>query len=158
MICDVKDREERKACSTHAPGVILSPQPRAAGRGPQRDSSRWGAPLHVSLAFFRFFRLNVRNKAKPGHPGASGERDAGRGTNAPNEPNLAGWPARGAGGRKSPPGHDGAKQSQFPAEQREGQVVCGKGLMAERTYKEHWKNKANFRAKPGGTGPAGRET
>jgi hypothetical protein len=35
---------------------------------------------------------NVRNKPKPGHPGVSVERDAGRRANAPNEPNFR--PAR----------------------------------------------------------------
>jgi hypothetical protein len=38
-----------------------------------------------------------------------------------------------------------AKQTQFGPRQGEGQVVCGKGVMTERTCKEHWKNKANSR-------------
>jgi hypothetical protein len=37
-----------------------------------------------------------------------------------------------------------AKQTQFGPRQHEGQVVCGQGVMAERTCKEHWKNKAKL--------------
>jgi hypothetical protein len=58
-------------------------------------------------------------------------------------PIWAGWPARGAGGRETPPGHDGAKQSQFWPEQREGQVPCRKGVMVHRTRNRLRQNKAN---------------
>jgi hypothetical protein len=37
------------------------------------------------------------------------------------------------------------KQSQFWPRQNERQVVCWKEVMAERTCKEHWRNKANSR-------------
>jgi len=38
-----------------------------------------------------------------------------------------------------------AKQTQFGPRQGEGQVACDKGVMTNRTCKEHWKNKANSR-------------
>jgi hypothetical protein len=57
MIYDLKARNKRgRRVAPPPPRVILSPQPRAAG-------------LHVSFAFFRFFRLNVRNKPNLGQPG-----------------------------------------------------------------------------------------
>jgi hypothetical protein len=38
-----------------------------------------------------------------------------------------------------------AKQTQFAFERNEGQVLWGKGVMVNCTYKGPWKNKANFR-------------
>ncbi len=60
----------------------------------------------------------------------------------PNEPDWSGA-GRGEGGRESPPGHDGAKQSQFPPELREGQVSCRKGVMVHRTCNRLRQDKAN---------------
>ncbi len=73
-------------------------------------------------------------------------------------PIWPGWPGRSKGGQESPPGHDGAKQTQFGPRQNDGQVVCRKGVMAERTCKEHWRNKAKLGqdGKSGGTVPPGR--
>jgi hypothetical protein len=83
---------------------------------------------------------------KPNSRGPDGTRDEGemRQTN----PIWPGWPGRGAGGGQTPAGHDGAKQSQFPAELREGQVVCRKGVMVHRTCNRLRKNKANLPARP----------
>jgi hypothetical protein len=98
MIYDLKDREEKKACSTHAPG---------------------GDPFTPAEGGWAtcFFRLDVRNKAnlRPECPpfhysiippfqaeadranrtqlawlrrAGRGQRDGGRGANAPNKPNF----------------------------------------------------------------------
>ncbi len=48
-----------------------------------------------------------------------------------------------------------AKQTQFGPWQSKGQVVCRKGVMVERTCKEHWKNKPNFWRDRAGRGPRG---
>ncbi len=61
------------------------------------------------------------------------------------------WSGRGgrdAGGRQTPPGHDGAKQSQFPPALREGQVVCRKEVMVNGTCNRRRQNKANLPARP----------
>ncbi len=50
----------------------------------------------------------------------------------------------GAGGCQRPPGHDGAKQSQFPAEQEEGQRLGGKGVMVNSTFDRPRQNKAKL--------------
>ena len=55
--------------------------------------------------------------------------------------NIADW---GWTGGVQPPQGFCAKQTQFWPRQGEGQVVCGKGVIAERTCKEHWKNKAKL--------------
>jgi hypothetical protein len=67
-------------------------------------------------------------------------------------------PGMDAGDRKTPTGSDCAKQSQFPPEQREGQVLYGKGVMVIRTCNRLPQNKANFPATPGGARPQGRGT
>jgi hypothetical protein len=59
-------------------------------------------------------------------------------------PIWAGWPGSGEGDRRSPPGRDGAKQSQFSSERNEGQVVCGKGVMVNSTSDSPRKNKAKL--------------
>ena len=51
-----------------------------------------------------------------------------------------------------------AKQTQFPAEQKEGQRLGRKGVMVNSTFDRPRQNKANLRAEPGGTRPAGRGT
>ncbi len=67
-------------------------------------------------------------KPIPGGAGRKGwdRRDGGqmRQTN----PIWAGWPARGAGGRETPPGHDGAKQSQLPEAGHRGAVRRSDGM------------------------------
>ena len=47
---------------------------------------------------------------------------------------------------------DCAKQTQFAFERNEGQVLWGKGVMVNFTYKGPWKNKANFRRDSNGRG------
>ncbi len=51
---------------------------------------------------------------------------------------------------------DCAKQTQFAFERNEGQVLWGKGVMVNCTYKGHWKNKANSRWMGRGLGDEGR--
>jgi hypothetical protein len=81
----------------------------------------------------------------PGGAGRHGARGTGHeGQMCQTNPIWPGRPARGPGGRESPTGHDGAKQSQFWPRQNEGQVVCGKGVMAHRTCNRLRQNKANF--------------
>ncbi len=58
-------------------------------------------------------------------------------------PISSGRRGMGAGGRETPPGSDGAKQSQFLREQQEEQVLCGKGVMVNRTCNRLRQNKAN---------------
>ena len=60
-----------------------------------------------------------------------------------NEPNLAAptGPTKLAGAVAI--GAKYAKQTQLGRRQGEGQVLCGKGIMTNRTCKEHGKNKAN---------------
>jgi hypothetical protein len=72
---------------------------------------------------------------------ATGAGDAGQ--SCKTNPIRPGQPGRGAGGRRTPPGHDGAKQSQFAQEQREGQVLGGKGVMVNRAFDRLRQNKAN---------------
>ncbi len=66
--------------------------------------------------------------------------------------NIADW-----GSRQAPPCTqlNCAKQTQFPADQKEGQVLGGKGVMVNSTFDRPRQNKANLRAKPGGTRPQG---
>ncbi len=52
-------------------------------------------------------------------------------------------PGTGKGGRQSPPGHDGAKQTQFGGGGFEMQVPLGKGVRMSFACKESRKNKAN---------------
>jgi len=47
---------------------------------------------------------------------------------------------------------DCAKQTQFAFERNEGQLLWGKGVMVNCTYKRPWKNKANFRRDSNGRG------
>jgi hypothetical protein len=58
-------------------------------------------------------------------------------------PISSGRPGMDAGGRETPPGSDCAKQSQFLREQQEEQVLCGKGVMVNRTCNRLRQNKAN---------------
>ncbi len=59
-------------------------------------------------------------------------------------PIWPGWPGRGKGGREAPPGHDGAKQTQFGPRQNEGQVPCRKRVMIHRTCNRLRQNKAKL--------------
>jgi hypothetical protein len=52
-----------------------------------------------------------------------------------------------------PDGGKCAKQSQFPAGQKEGQNLGGKGLMVNRTFDRPRRNKANSGRSPVGRGP-----
>jgi hypothetical protein len=63
-------------------------------------------------------------------------------------PIWPGRPGRGTGGRESPPRHDGAKQSQFGPEEREGQRLGGKGVMVNSTFDRLRQNKANLPQRP----------
>jgi hypothetical protein len=63
-------------------------------------------------------------------------------------PIWPGWPGRDAGGRESPPGHGGAKQSQFPPRRQEGQRLGGKGVMVNSTFDRLRQNKANLPQRP----------
>jgi hypothetical protein len=73
------------------------------------------------------------------------------GSNVQNEPNWAALAGRAGVAGAVAIGAKRAKQTQFGPHQGEGQVVCGKGVMTQRTCKEHWKNKANSRAGGEGT-------
>jgi hypothetical protein len=95
-----------------------------------------------------------RNKANSGRsPVGRGQRDVGRGTNAPNEPNLVraprkgrGWPPDPAGARRrqtKPIARSGAPRRCPPA-LREGQVVCRKEVMVNGTCNRRRQNKANL--------------
>jgi hypothetical protein len=81
----------------------------------------------------------------PPVPGGSGPE--GRAAIVQNEPNWARAPRDGHGrGREAPPQSNRAKQSQFPLEQREGQVLCRKGFMVNRTGNGLRQNEANLPA------------
>jgi hypothetical protein len=97
--------------------------PCRAGRGPVVQTNPIsGGPGGVCRAI-------LRNKAKPGRAGIWGtgrRRDEHR-ANAPNKPNLPG----GAGGEGRGMLY---KQSQLPPDQKEGQVLGGKGVMVNSTF------------------------
>jgi hypothetical protein len=78
-------------------------------------------------------------------------RRAGRGTKAPNEPNLVRAPRKGRGWPPDPGGHDRAKQSQFPAEQKEGQRLGGKRVMVNGISDRPQQNEAKL-GRPGVSG------
>ncbi len=99
-----------------------------------------------------------RNKANSGRsPVGRGQRDVGRGTNAPNEPNLVRAPRKGRGWAPDPAGarrrqtkpiaRSGAPRRCPPA-LREGQVVCRKEVMVNGTCNRRRQNKANLPARP----------
>ncbi len=66
--------------------------------------------------------------------------------------------AGGPGFPSRPPGlaANCAKQTQFPAAGKRRQVLCGRGVMVNRTVYGPRQNKANCPAVPGGTRPVGR--
>jgi len=109
-------------------------------------------PHHSTILLFHHSKRRpiVRNKANlPGYAGCDEARGTGdEGQMRKTNPIWPGWPGRGKGGRESPPGHDGAKQSQFWPEEREGQVACRKGVMVHRTCNRLGQNKANFPERP----------
>ncbi len=137
--------------SCPASGNALPPAP-LCGSAPLRESfwvaagGRQGRTGSTTRAIMRHRLDAPLREAKPipgearwDEAGGTGDEGQMRQTN----PIWPGWPARGERGRQTPPGHDDVKQTQFGPRQNEGQVVYGKGVMAERTCKEHWKNKAN---------------
>ena len=73
----------------------------------------------------------------------SGDRRSRKGRSCETKPIWRGRRGMGAGGRETPTGSNCAKQSQFPAERREGQVPCRKGVMVNRTCNRLRQNKAN---------------
>jgi len=91
MSYDLKDKKERKACSTGTPnakGLRLGRAPtgetepvgtrtRPAPGGDPLTQPR-AAGLHVSFASFRFFRLSVQNKANSRHGIRTGKGLAGK--------------------------------------------------------------------------------
>ncbi len=95
-------------------------------------------------------RGGVGRRGRREHPlfQHSSPRARDTGQSCQTNPIWPGRPARDAGGRQAPPGHDGAKQSQFLPELREGQVACRKGVMAHRICNRLRQNKANLPGRP----------
>ncbi len=97
---------------------------------PKRIIPRLGA-----LSVVRILAKQSQTRASWGIWGTGRRRDEHR-ANAPNKPNLPG----GAGGAGRGMLY---KQSQFPPDQKEGQVLGGKGVMVNTTFDKPQQNKAN---------------
>jgi hypothetical protein len=99
---------------------------------------------------------NKPNSRRPGYPTVPipcrlyqtkpipASRNAAWGSGFPSHPSV--------------PPVDCAKQTQFRQREKKRQVLCEKGFMVNRTVYRPRQNKANLRAKPGGTRPQGRGT
>jgi hypothetical protein len=103
-----------------------------------------GAGQVCDIASMPRFGKQSQTKASWGIWGTGRRRDEHR-ANAPNKPNLAG--GTGGAGRGTL-----YKQSQLPLDQKEGQVLGGKGVMVNRTSARPQQNKANSRPRRAGRG------
>ncbi len=128
----------------HANKANLHP-PRGIGgasRDPKRGLSRLVARSTLQVGAI------APNKPNSGRPGG-GPATPGEGRMCETKPIWPGRPGMGAGGWETPTGSDCAKQSQFPPEQREGQVPSRKGVMVNRTCNRLQQNKANLQPPTG---------
>lgn len=98
------------------------------------------------------FGLRIGGRPAAGRRPCAVPPPACRGRSAQNEPNF---PAGPNGTESGDSRVDRAKQTQFSPERRNGQVLCGKRVMANGVCQEAWRNKANLRAGSKGQRPAG---
>jgi hypothetical protein len=105
-------------------------------------------------AFGGGFGVRIADSGQPG----GGTAPTGRQASCTKQTQLPEAGHRGGvrlhrGGRGRGPWGNRAKQSQFPSDPKEGQVLCGKGVMVNRTFDRPQQNKPNSRPGRVGRGP-----